>query len=39
MERRKFDSIGVDVTGAPRPWPFHATDVRGVPGVERRTIG
>ncbi len=31
-DRHKFDSIGMDVTGAPRPWPFHATDVRGVRG-------
>ncbi len=31
-ERRKFDSIGVGVTDAPRPWPFQATDVRGVRG-------
>jgi hypothetical protein len=22
--RCEFDSIGVDFTGAPRPWPFHA---------------
>ena len=36
-ERRNFDSIGAGVTGAPRPGPFKATDVQGVPG-ERRTI-
>ena len=36
-KRRNFDSIGAGVTGAPRPGPFQATDVRGVPG-ERRTI-
>jgi hypothetical protein len=31
-ERRKFDLNGVGVTGAPHPWPFQATDVRGVRG-------
>ena len=31
-ECRKFDSIGVGVTGAPRLWPFQAMDVRGVRG-------
>jgi hypothetical protein len=31
-EHCKFDSIGVGVTGVPRPWPCHATDERGVRG-------
>jgi hypothetical protein len=31
-ERRNFDSIGLGITGAPRPGPFQATDGRGVRG-------
>ncbi len=27
--------MNVGVTGAPRPWPFHATDVRGACAGER----
>ena len=33
-ERSKFDSIGVGVTGTLRRWPFQATDVRGVRGID-----
>ncbi len=37
----KFDFIGVGVTGAPRLWPFYATDVRGVRGgaLQVRLLG